>query len=49
MGEDIDSLFITGGLARSETRTTEAPDPEALALYVQQEGINPTFAMGTLA
>ena len=49
MGEDIDSLFITGGLARSETRTTEAPDPEALALYVRQEGINPTFAMGTLA
>lgn len=49
MGEDIDSLFITGGLARAETRTTTAPDPAALQAYVAQEQINPTYAMGTLA
>ncbi|MFZ7092126.1 TIGR01459 family HAD-type hydrolase [Primorskyibacter sp. 2E233] len=49
MGEDIDSLFITGGLARSETKTTHAPDPDALNGYIEKEMINPTFAMGTLA
>jgi HAD superfamily hydrolase (TIGR01459 family) len=49
MGEDIDSLFITGGLARTETRTTDAPDPEALRAYITQEQINPTFSIGTLA
>ena len=48
MGENIDSLFITGGLARAETRTTDAPDPEALRDYVAQEQINPTYAIGTL-
>ena len=27
MGENIDTLFITGGLAREETGTTDQPDP----------------------
>ena len=49
MGEDLDSLFITGGLAREETRTTAGPDPEALAAYIRRESIAPTFSMGTLA
>ncbi len=48
MGEDIDSLFITGGLARAETKTTQQPEPEALKAYVAQENINPTFSIGTL-
>ena len=48
MGEDIDSLFITGGLARAETKTTQGPDPEALKAYIQRESIAPTYAMGTL-
>jgi HAD superfamily hydrolase (TIGR01459 family) len=48
MGEDIDSLFITGGLAATETRTAEAPDPEALAAYLAREGIAPGYAMGLL-
>ncbi len=48
MGEDIDSLFITGGLARVETKTTQAPDPDALTDYIQKEMINPTFSTGTL-
>src|SRR5690606_16578581 len=30
LGENIDSLFITGGLAQTETRTTIQPDPGAL-------------------
>ncbi|MEL7133129.1 MAG: TIGR01459 family HAD-type hydrolase, partial [Pseudomonadota bacterium] len=28
MGEDIDSLFISGGLAAAETKTSHQPDPE---------------------
>lgn len=48
MGEDIDSLFITGGLAASETRTTDQPDEEALRAYLAKEMIAPTFAIGKL-
>jgi len=46
--EDIDSLFITGGLAVSETRTKDQPDAEALNAYVQKEMVQPTYAMGFL-
>ncbi len=48
MGEDIDSLFITGGLAAKETKTTHQPDPDALNAFLQQENISPTFAIGQL-
>jgi HAD superfamily hydrolase (TIGR01459 family) len=48
MGEDIDSLFITGGLALEETRTTVQPDPEALAAYVAEQKIAPTYSIGFL-
>ena len=48
MGEDIDSLFITGGLARSETKTTQEPDAPALEAYLQREMAAPTFAIGFL-
>ena len=48
MGEDIDSLFISGGLARTETKTTHQPEPEALEAYIQREMINPSFTIGTL-
>ncbi|MCE0506026.1 MULTISPECIES: TIGR01459 family HAD-type hydrolase [unclassified Roseivivax] len=48
MGEDIDSLFITGGLAAAETRTEEQPDPKALRDYLAREGISPSFAIGYL-
>lgn len=47
-GEDIDSLFITGGLAASETRTTDQPDPDALSQYVAAEQVTPTYAIGFL-
>ena len=48
IGEGIDSLFITGGLAARETLTTRSPDPEALARYLDQETLHPGFAMGFL-
>ncbi len=49
MGEDINSLFITGGLAASETRTTTAqPDPAALRAYLEQTKVTPTFSIGFL-
>ena len=48
MGEDLDSLFITGGLARAETGTGQQPDPDALRAFVEKEMINPSFSMGTL-
>src|SRR6056297_2361675 len=34
MGEDIDSLFISGGLAAKETGTNGQPDPDALNAYL---------------
>lgn len=48
MGEDIDSLFISGGLAIVETKTSRDPDPEALSAYLQKEMSNPTFTIGHL-
>lgn len=48
LGEDIDSLFITGGLAAEETKTKTQPDPDALAAYLAQEQAAPTFAIGYL-
>ncbi|MCI2395261.1 TIGR01459 family HAD-type hydrolase [Aliiroseovarius sediminis] len=48
LGEDIDSLFITGGLARDETKTHNQPDPDALDQYIKSEMITPTFAIGYL-
>ncbi|TNF17692.1 MAG: TIGR01459 family HAD-type hydrolase [Rhodobacteraceae bacterium] len=48
MGEDLDSLFISGGLAAKETKTSQSPDPEALKAYIQRENINPTYTIGRL-
>ncbi len=48
MGEDIDSLFITGGLARQETKTSQQPDAEALNAYLEKEMSSPTYAIGQL-
>lgn len=47
-GEDIDSLFITGGLAAEETKTSHQPDPDALTAYLQKEMSSPTYAIGKL-
>ena len=48
MGEDLDSLFISGGLARDETRTTDSPDATALERYLAGESVAPNYAMGQL-
>ena len=47
-GEDIDSLFITGGLAASETKTKDQPYADALEAFVTKQMITPTFAIGRL-
>lgn len=48
MGEDIDSLFISGGLAAAETKTAHQPDPDALTSYLEKEMSNPTYTIGQL-
>lgn len=48
MGEDIDSLFITGGLAAKETKTAPQPDADALSTYIKREKISPQFSIGHL-
>ena len=48
IGENLDSLCITGGLARSETKTDTAPDPDALQGYLARENMHPTYAIGAL-
>ncbi|MEO9651074.1 MAG: TIGR01459 family HAD-type hydrolase [Roseobacter sp.] len=48
MGEDIDSLFISGGLAASETKTRHQPDAQALETYLSKEGSSPLFTIGYL-
>jgi len=48
LGEDIDALFITGGLAAKETLTARQPDPAALEAYVAKEARFPQFAIGFL-
>ncbi|MGH1356482.1 MAG: TIGR01459 family HAD-type hydrolase [Thalassovita sp.] len=48
MGEDIDSLFISGGLARADTKTSHQPDPDALSAYLQKEMSMPTYTIGQL-
>ncbi|MEL6296839.1 MAG: HAD hydrolase-like protein, partial [Pseudomonadota bacterium] len=48
MGEDIDSLFVTGGLAATETKTSNDPDPDALSTFIQSAKTTPTFAIGQL-
>ncbi len=48
MGENIDTLFITGGLARAETGTDTQPDPDKLAQFLAEAQIGPSYAIGFL-
>jgi len=48
MGENLDSLFITGGLAAQETKTIHQPDPDALAEFLATQQISPTYSIGHL-
>ena len=52
MGENIDTLFITGGLAREETGTgsgtSARPDVKKLAAFLDKAELEPTFAIAAL-
>lgn len=48
MQEDIDALFISGGLAAAETKTKTQPDPKALADYLQAAQTDATYTIGHL-
>ncbi|GIT91107.1 haloacid dehalogenase [Jannaschia pagri] len=50
MGEDLDLLFISGGLGARETGTPPlgSPDPAKLDAYVAETGIVPTYVIGSL-
>ncbi len=46
VGEGLDVVFISGGLAANETKTDRQPDPEALSNYLEEQGLSVTYAMG---
>ena len=50
MGESLDSLFVTGGLAAADTGTTSrsGPDPERLAAFLAEQRLAPRFAIAFL-
>ncbi|UWQ96662.1 TIGR01459 family HAD-type hydrolase [Rhodobacteraceae bacterium M385] len=48
IGENIDTLYITGGLAREETGTTRQPDPTKLAKHLTEAQMEPTYSIGML-
>ncbi len=48
LGEDLDVLFVTGGLAAAETRTDRQPEPAALDAYIHDVQMTPTYAIGFL-
>ena len=48
VNEDLDSLFISGGLAAAETDTNPQPDPEKLDIFLQLHKMTPTATIGHL-
>ncbi len=51
VSEDIDVIFITGGLAAEETGTAgmdDQPDADRLRAFLEGSGLSPTYAMGGL-
>ena len=48
MGENLDTLFISGGLAREETGTTDQPDPAKLAQFLTKAQMEPSYTIGML-
>ena len=47
-GENIDCLFITGGLAARDTKTVTQPEADALAAYLASEMQSPLYSIGFL-
>jgi HAD superfamily hydrolase (TIGR01459 family) len=49
IGEGLDTLFVTGGLAAAEMGPdVETPDPDRLAAYLERAQLSPTAAIGRL-
>lgn len=48
LGEGLDCLFISGGLAAKETKTDIQPEPEALTAYLDAQMVAPDYAIGGL-
>ncbi|MGB3556609.1 MAG: TIGR01459 family HAD-type hydrolase [Jannaschia sp.] len=50
MGEDLDLLFISGGLGAQETGTPHLgdPDPDRLARYLAATRVEPRYTIGSL-
>ncbi|MEJ6404745.1 TIGR01459 family HAD-type hydrolase [Yoonia sp. 2307UL14-13] len=46
--EDIDALFISGGLAAKETQTNGQPQPDALTKYLDFAQMSPQYTIGHL-
>ena len=44
----LDSLFVSGGLARHETGTLFQPDPALLRKFFSNSGFDPTYTIGQL-
>ncbi|MEL6679229.1 MAG: TIGR01459 family HAD-type hydrolase [Pseudomonadota bacterium] len=48
VGEGLDTLFITGGLARQATGTEDQPDADALRAFLADAKLSPTASIGFL-
>lgn len=48
LGEGLDALFITGGLAREETKTEAQPEAGALAAFLEAHQMNARYSIGAL-
>jgi HAD superfamily hydrolase (TIGR01459 family) len=48
LGENLDCLFITGGLAREETDTDTQPNPKKLTTYLENAQMEAPYSIGYL-
>lgn len=48
LGEDLDCLFVTGGLLAEETGTLRQPDPAKLSAWLAGKKMSPAYAIGRL-
>ncbi|PWR01868.1 TIGR01459 family HAD-type hydrolase [Meridianimarinicoccus roseus] len=48
MGEDLDFLFVTGGLVAEQTGTRTQPEPARLDAYLKQERLAARYSIGHL-
>lgn len=48
IGEDLNVLFVAGGLAAEETLHGEHPHPDRLTAYLEKENLSPTYSIGYL-